>query len=133
LTIFFRKNKNIVIEYFFFFFAFWRNAIKNCLADFIFLPFSFCAKVSFNPKKKKKKMLLKKTILLEEPKHIPYTHASTRPGRAATGPIRPDPTRAGAPRLQSVAFLHPLLCVQRFRYRVRRSGLVLSLPFTTHG
>jgi hypothetical protein len=54
--------------------------------------------------KKKKKLLLKKTILLEEPKDISYTHASTRPGRAATGPIRPDPTRAGAPRLQSLCF-----------------------------
>ncbi len=41
---------------------------------------------------------------MEEPKDISYTHASTRPGRAATGPIRPDPTRAGAPRLQSLCF-----------------------------
>ncbi len=128
-----------MIEYFFlfFFFAFWPNAIfKKFLADCLFLSFSFCAKLQsiIQPqKRKKKKLLLKKTILLEEPKDISYTHASTRPGRAATGPIRPDPTRAGAPTLQSLAVLHRLLCVQRFHYRVRRSGLVLSLPFTTHG
>jgi hypothetical protein len=103
---FFRKNKNIVIEYFLlFFFAFWRNAIKKqCLAACFF---------HLTPKKKNK-LLLKKTILLEEPKDILYTHASTRTGRAATSPIRPDPTRAGASRLQSLAFLHRLLCVQRF-------------------